>query len=78
VEQVFPQLVQTHQQSGLKTVGYMGLIPVMVEAIKAQQQQIDQLEAENKANNALEQKYEQLKQQYQQLEQRLKSVEQGQ
>ena len=46
LEQVLPQLVQTEPDTGLKTVGYSGVIPVLVEAIKAQQRQIDALKAE--------------------------------
>ncbi|MEL7450127.1 MAG: tail fiber domain-containing protein [Pseudomonadota bacterium] len=46
LERVLPQLVQTEPESGLKTVGYTGVIPVLVEAIKAQQRQIDALKAE--------------------------------
>lgn len=41
LEQVLPQLVSEDETSGLKTVGYMGLIPVLVEAVKEQQRQID-------------------------------------
>ncbi len=41
VEKVFPQMVSDDESSGLKTVGYMALIPVLVEAVKEQQRQID-------------------------------------
>ncbi len=41
VEEILPQLVKEDEDSGLKTVGYMGVIPILVEAIKTQQQQID-------------------------------------
>ena len=41
VEAILPQLVTEDEDSGLKTVGYMGVIPILVEAIKTQQQQID-------------------------------------
>ncbi len=44
VEQVLPQLVSEDEFSGLKTVGYMGLIPILVEAMKQQQRQIETLE----------------------------------
>ena len=40
VEAVLPQLVTEDEATGLKTVGYMGVIPILVEAIKAQQAQI--------------------------------------
>lgn len=41
LELVLPQLVKEDEETGLKTVGYMGLIPVLVEALKEQQRQID-------------------------------------
>lgn len=41
LELVLPQLVTEDKESGLKTVGYMGLIPILVEALKEQQRQID-------------------------------------
>jgi hypothetical protein len=41
VEQVLPQLVRTDDETGYKTVGYMGVVPVLVEAIKEQQRIID-------------------------------------
>lgn len=45
VEKVLPQLVQVDEETGLKTVGYMGLIPVLVEALKEQQTMIQKLTA---------------------------------
>jgi hypothetical protein len=42
LEKVFPNLVQTNEK-GYKSVNYIGLIPVMLEAIKEQQKQIDAL-----------------------------------
>jgi len=42
VEQVFPQVVKTNK-NGYKTVAYSSMIPELVEAIKEQQQQIDEL-----------------------------------
>lgn len=41
IEKVLPQLVQIDGETGLKTVGYMGMIPVLVEAVKEQQKLID-------------------------------------
>ncbi len=41
VEKILPQLVTQDEESGLKSVGYMGVIPILVEAIKAQQAQIE-------------------------------------
>ena len=41
VENIFPELVCTDNE-GFKSVNYIGLIPVMIESIKEQQQQINQ------------------------------------
>ncbi len=46
IAKVLPQLVDTDEFSGLESVGYMGVIPILVEAIKEQQVQIDELKAE--------------------------------
>lgn len=46
LEKVLPNLVREDESSGLKSVGYMGLIPVLVEAIKEQQRQIDAQQAQ--------------------------------
>ncbi len=42
LEKVFPNLVQTNDK-GYKSVNYIGLIPVLLEAIKEQQKQIEAL-----------------------------------
>jgi len=42
VEKVIPELVKTDNE-GMKSVDYIGVIPVLVEALKNQQQQIDDL-----------------------------------
>jgi hypothetical protein len=44
VETVVPEVVDTNE-AGIKSVNYTGLIPVLIEAIKAQQEQIDALKA---------------------------------
>lgn len=46
VDKILPQLVKTDEFSGLESVGYMAVIPILVEAIKEQQKQIDALKAE--------------------------------
>jgi len=46
VEKVLPQLVST-DSNGYKSIDYLKLTPVLVEAIKEQQQKINQLEKEN-------------------------------
>ena len=43
VESVYPELVR-ESRSGLKAVNYTGLVPVLLEAIKEQQEQIELLE----------------------------------
>lgn len=45
LQMVFPELVNTHDDSGYYTVRYTGLIPVLVEAIKEQQIQIEKLQS---------------------------------
>ncbi len=47
VEKVLPQLVNTNSK-GYKAVDYSKLTPVLIEAIKEQQTQIEKLESENK------------------------------
>ncbi len=49
VEKVYPELVHTNPQSGLKSVEYGNLVAPLIEAIKEQQKQIDDLKAEVKA-----------------------------
>ncbi len=46
LESVLPQLVREERETGLKTVGYMGLIPILVEAVKTQQRQIEAQQAQ--------------------------------
>ena len=46
VERVLPELVST-EASGYKSVAYLKLIPILIEAIKSQQQQIEHLRKEN-------------------------------
>jgi hypothetical protein len=45
VEPIFPDLVNTNEDDGIKSVNYIGLIGHLVEAIKEQQAQIDALTA---------------------------------
>lgn len=46
VEKIFPELVKT-SSDGYKTVNYIGAIPVLTEAIKDQQKEIEDLKSEN-------------------------------
>ena len=43
VEKVFPEIVNTEEKSGLKSVNYSALIPVLIQAINEQQAQIEEL-----------------------------------
>ena len=45
VEKEFPQLVKTDDK-GIKSVAYANMTPVLLQAIKEQQQQIDELKKE--------------------------------
>lgn len=46
VEKVMPSLVDTNEDTGLKSVDYARVVPVLVGAIKDQQEQINELKAE--------------------------------
>ena len=43
VEPILPDVVQTDEETGIKSINYVGMIGHLVEAIKEQQQQIDAL-----------------------------------
>lgn len=64
VEKIFPDLVGT-DSNGYKTVNYIGVIPVLTEAIKTQQEEIKELKTEN----------EQLKSSIEQLLKRVEALE---
>ena len=46
VEPIIPEVVNTDEDTGMKSINYVGLIGHLVEAIKTQQTQIDDLKAE--------------------------------
>ena len=46
VEKVFPELVSTNENTGLKSLQYGNLVAPLVEAIKEQQKQIEELKQE--------------------------------
>ncbi len=71
VEKLFPDLVAT-DNNGYKSLNYIGLIPVLVEAIKEQQQIIEQLKTQN---NTSQSKLEQVTNQYEALNKRLSDIE---
>ncbi len=52
IETVFPEAVSTDATTGLKSVAYSDLIAPLIEAIKDQQNEINQLKAEVKALSA--------------------------
>ena len=43
LEKIMPKLVVKSKQTGLKSVDYNGLIPVLVQAIQEQQKEIEKL-----------------------------------
>mgnify|MGYP003351407744 CR=1 FL=1 len=48
LEKVFPELIDTNIDTGIKSVLYDGLIGALIEAIKEQQKQIDEIKSGNK------------------------------
>lgn len=52
VEKVFPELVETIDSSNVKLLSYIGMIPYLLEAIKAQQSQIEDLKEQLGDNNS--------------------------
>jgi len=46
VEKIFPRAVSTSQQSGLKSIDYAKLVAPLIEAIKEQQKEIEELRLE--------------------------------
>nr|WKN36507.1 tail fiber domain-containing protein [Tunicatimonas sp. TK19036] len=71
VEKVYPELVQT-RSDGYKGVNYEGLIPVLVEAAKAQQDSIHALQTQNQS---LENKVAELEASLENQSQLLKALE---
>ena len=51
VEKVFPELVETVDTSNIKLMSYIGMIPYLLEAIKEQQSQIEELKEQLVDNN---------------------------
>lgn len=51
VEKVLPELVSTDSDTGLKSVQYGNLVAPLIEAVKEQQEEIDELKSELKALN---------------------------
>lgn len=53
IEKVFPELVS--EANDIKSVNYQGLVPVLINALKEQQLEIDRLKAQEKRLERLEQ-----------------------
>ena len=52
IEKVFPELVS--ESNGIKTVNYQGLVPVLINALKEQQAEIDRLKTQEERLERLE------------------------
>jgi hypothetical protein len=74
VEQVLPELVSA-DRNGYKSVAYANVIPVLVEAMKQQQKQLDAVKAENAGLKARLEQMEALQSQLSVLSARLAQVE---
>ena len=46
LQKVYPELVYKDDDSGLLGINYVGMVPILVEAMQEQQKQIDELKAE--------------------------------
>lgn len=64
IEEVIPSLVRTNENN-IKSVAYTELIPILLEAIKEQQKQIEELKSENQSNS---EKIDELMQKIERLE----------
>ena len=78
LEKVYPQLIIT-KADGYKTINYIGLVPVLVEAMQEQQQQITDLQKENEqlrqSNVTSEAKLNTLEEKYNSMNQRIEQLE---
>lgn len=74
VEAYFPELVSTDSK-GMKSVDYIGLIPLMLETIKTQETKIltaeKQLQKQSMTINAMKSQQEQLEKRLEALEKKL-------
>ena len=79
LEAYFPDLVRTNV-SGMKSVNYTGMIPVLVEALKEQQQEIEQLrnelEEKDHSISSIESKLNKLEAALSLMENQIKTVNQ--
>ena len=51
VEYIIPELVKTREKDGIKAINYNGLIGVLINAIKEQQEEINNLKDILRRNN---------------------------
>ncbi|MCX7955379.1 MAG: tail fiber domain-containing protein, partial [Bacteroidales bacterium] len=51
VQQVIPELVNKHEESGYLSIDYSKFVPVLINAIKDLKKEIDELKEENKTLN---------------------------
>lgn len=49
VEKIYPGLVQTDPNTGIKSMSYVGLVPILLQALKEQQAEIELLKTQNDA-----------------------------
>jgi len=56
VEKIFPEVVMTDKKTGLKSLEYANLISPLVEALKEQQEQIEELKKEVEGLKSFQQK----------------------
>ena len=73
VEKIFPELVQT-DNDGYKSVMYANAVPILVEAIKAQQKQIDDLKTQIKQRDGQQKELDELKRQVAALVEAMKTA----
>ena len=75
IEQEFPELVKT-DIDGFKTVDYVGITPILIEAVKELKAEKDELETtvakQQKENEAMRQEIDELKAQMREILEKMK------
>jgi hypothetical protein len=69
VENVFPEVVRTDEESGFKTIAYQNLIAPMIEAVKSLAKRVSDLEKVQAENEALKKENAEIKARLDRLEQ---------
>ena len=59
IEKVFPELVT--ETNDIKSVNYQGLVPVLINAMKEQQEEIERLKKQDEINEKQQQEINELK-----------------